>query len=240
VGYPGLTTTNYYTPAVAKIVAVDVTTAPQLKIAYLPGTGDAVPEFLPSLGVTPTLLSTKDLAAEDLKQYDAVLLGVRAYSAHPELEGAGSAPLNDYAKQGGIVIVQYSSAGFDPASAPYPYTVPGDSAHNVVDEDQPVRLLAPDNPLLTWPNKITSADFDQWIEERGHGFASDWSPEYTPLVETHDPDQDPQKGGLLLAKVGKGAYIYCAFALYRQLPEGVPGAYRLLANLLSYAKNPGR
>jgi LmbE family N-acetylglucosaminyl deacetylase len=240
VGYPGLTYTNYYTSATFTATAVDVTTASDLRVAYLPGTGDDVPLFLPSLGVTPTLLTTKDLTAENLKQYDAVLLGVRAYSAHPELKGTGSAPLNDYAKQGGIVIVQYSSAGFDPASAPYPYTVPGDSAHNVVDEDQPVRLLAPDNPLLTWPNKITSADFDQWIEERGHGFASDWSPEYTPLVETHDPDQDPQKGGLLLAKVGKGAYIYCAFALYRQLPEGVPGAYRLLANLLSYAKNPGR
>jgi len=240
VGYAGLPTTNYYTAASARIVPADVTTAPNLHIAYLPGTGDEVPEFLPSLGVTPTMLTAKDLTFANLKQYDAVILGVRAYSAHPVLEGAGSAPLNEYANQGGIVILQYSSAGFDPASAPYPYVVPGDSAHNVVDEDQPVQLLAPDNPLLTWPNRITSADFDHWIEERGHGFASEWSPEYTPLLETHDPDQDPQKGGLLLAKAGKGAYIYCAFALYRQLPEGVPGAYRLLANLLSYAKNPGR
>jgi hypothetical protein len=240
VGYAGLPTTNYYTSAITRIVPVDVTTAPNLRIAYLPGTGDQVPEFLPSLGVVPTMLTTKDLAAEKLKQFDAVILGVRAYSGHPELEGAGSAALNEYAKQGGVVIAQYNSAGFDPASAPYPYTLPGDSAHNVVDEDQPVRLLAPGNPLLTWPNKITPADFDHWIEERGHGFASEWAPEYTPLLETHDPEQDPQKGGLLLAKVGNGAYIYCAFALYRQLPEGVPGAYRLLANLVSYAKNPGR
>jgi hypothetical protein len=240
VGYPGLPYSEYCRPATFTATAVDVTTAPNLRIAYLPGTGDEVAEFLPSLGVSSTLLTPKDLTAENLKQYDAVLLGVRAYSAHPELEGAGSAGLNEYAKRGGVVIVQYNSAGFDPSSAPYPYTVPGDSAHNVVDEDQPVRLLAPDNPLLTWPNKITSGDFDHWIEERGHGFASDWAPEYTPLLETHDPDQDPQKGGLLVARFGKGAYIYCAFALYRQLPEGVPGAYRLLANLLSYAKNPGR
>jgi hypothetical protein len=239
-GYPGLPYSEYCTPALFTATAVDVVTAPQLKLAYLPGTGDEVPEFLPSLGVTPTLLSPKDLTAETLRQYDAVVLGVRAYSAHPELEGTGSAALNQYAKEGGVVIAQYNSGGFDPASAPYPYTLPGDSAHNVVDEDQPVRLLAPDNPLLTWPNKITSADFDHWIEERGHGFASEWAPAYTPLLETHDPDQDPQKGGLLVAKVGKGAYIYCAFALYRQLPEGVPGAYRLLANLVSYAKNPGR
>jgi LmbE family N-acetylglucosaminyl deacetylase len=240
VGYPGLTYTNYYTPATYKATAVDVTTASNLRIAYLPGTGDDVPAFLPSLGVTPVLITTKDLTLAHLQPYDAVVLGVRAYSAHPELQGGGSAALNEYAKHGGVVIAQYMSAGFDPASAPFPFTVPGDSAHNVVDEDDPVTLLAPQSPLLTWPNQITSADFNQWIEERGHGFASSWSPEYQPLLETHDPEQDPQKGGLLLAKVGKGAYVYCAFALYRQLPEGVPGAYRLFANLLSYAKNPGR
>jgi hypothetical protein len=240
VGYPGLTYTNYYTPATYSATAVDVTTATNLRIAYLPGTGDDVPQFLPSLGVTPTILSVKDLTLDSLKQYDAILLGVRVYSAHPEFQGSGSDALTEYAKQGGIVIVQYNSAGFNPASAPYPYTVPGDSAHNVVEEEHPVAILQPENPLLTWPNRIVPADFDHWIEERGHGFATDWSPEYTPLLEMHDDGQDPQKGGLLVAKVGKGAYIYCALALYRQLPEGVPGAYRLLANLLSYAKNPNR
>jgi LmbE family N-acetylglucosaminyl deacetylase len=240
VGYSGLTYTNYYTPATYKVTAVDVTTAPNLHIAYLPGTGDEVPQFLPSLGVTPTILAPKDLTAENLKQYDAIVLGVRAYAAHSELSGAGSKPLNDYAAKGGVVVVQYNSGGFNPASAPFPYTLPGDSAHNVVEEDQPVTLLRPDAPLLTWPNRITSADFNGWIEERGHGFASEWAKEYEPLLETHDVDQDPQKGGLLVAKVGKGAYIYCALALYRQLPEGVPGAYRLFANLLSYAKNPKR
>jgi LmbE family N-acetylglucosaminyl deacetylase len=240
VGYPGLTYSDYCTPATYTATAVDVTTAPHLHIAYLPGTGDEVPQFLPSLGITPTILKPSDLTKENLKQYDAILLGVRAYAAHPELSGSGSDPLNDYAKQGGIVIAQYNSGGFNPASAPFPYTLPGDSAHNVVDETDKVTLLAPESPLLTWPNRITSADFNSWVEERGHGFASDWSPEYQPLLEMHDPEQDPQKGGLLLAKVGKGAYIYCALALYRQLPEGVPGAYRLIANLLSYAKNPGR
>jgi hypothetical protein len=238
VGYPGLTSTNYYTPAIFRVTAVDVTTAPSLRIAYLPGTGDEVPQFLPSLGVTPEIITTKDL--DHLQQYDAVVLGVRAYSAHPELSRAGSKPLLDYAKKGGVVIVQYNSGGFDSSSAPFPYTLTGDPAHNVVDEDQPVTLLKPENPLLTWPNRLTSHDFDHWIEERGHGFASQWAPQYIPLVETHDIDQDPQKGGLLLAPVGKGAYIYCALALYRQLPEGVPGAYRLMANLLSYAKNPHR
>jgi LmbE family N-acetylglucosaminyl deacetylase len=243
VGYPGLTYTNYFKPATYKASAVDVTTAPNLRIAYLPGTGDSVPEFLPNLGVTPTLIGLKDLTPEALKPFDAVILGVRAYSAHPELPGSGSQPLIDYAKQGGVVILQYNNGRFGPDSAPYPITTAlnsGDHAHDVVDESQPVQVLVPNAPLLSWPNKITAADFNNWVEERGHGFAGTWAPEFTALLETHDPEQDPQKGGLLVAPVGRGAYIYCGLALYRQLPEGVPGAYRLFANLLSYAKNPQR
>jgi hypothetical protein len=243
IGYPGLTPTNYYTPATYKATGVDVHTAPNLKVAYLPGTGDAVPEFLPNLGVTPTIIGVKDLAAETLGKYDAVVLGVRAYAAHAELAGKGSQPLIDYAKAGGIVIVQYNNGRYGPEDAPYPITAAlssGDHAHDVVEEAQPVQVLVPDAPLLSWPNKITAADFNDWVEERGHGFAGTWAAEYTALLETHDPEQDPQKGGLLVAQVGKGAYIYCGLALYRQLPEGVPGAYRLFANLLSYAKNPKR
>jgi hypothetical protein len=240
VGYPGLTYTNFYTPATYKAVVVDVTTAPNLRVAYLPGTGDDVPAFLPNLGVTPTLIGVGDLTPAKLAAFDAVVVGVRAYAVHPELAGAGSKPLQEFAARGGVVIVQYMTARYGDAEAPYPISVPGDPAHNVVVEAQPVQILAPGSPLLTWPNKITSADFNNWVEERGHGFAASWSSQYQPLLETHDPEQDPQKGGLLLAPVGKGAYIYCALALYRQLPEGVPGAYRLFANLLSYAKNPHR
>ncbi len=103
----------------------------------------------------------------------------------------------------------------------------------VVDEKAPVRLLAPDDSLLTWPNRVTSADFDGWVEERGHSFLDSWDPAYTALTETADAGQDPQRGGLLVAHPGKGTYIYAAFALYRQLPELVPGSYRILANLLS-------
>ncbi len=103
-----------------------------------------------------------------------------------------------------------------------------------------MQVLVPDAPLLNWPNKITPADFDGWVEERGHGFAATWDPKYQALLETRDEGQDLQQGGLLLAPVGKGAYVYLAYAVYRQLPEGVPGAYRLLANLVSYRKNPLR
>ena len=238
LGYPGLPYTNFYTPATYRVTAVDLNIAPNLRIAYLSGTGDTVPDFLSDLGITPTLLTTNDLTLENLRQYDAVVLGVRAYAAHTALAGPGSKPLLEYARQGGTVILQYMTARFGDADAPFPITVPGDPAHNVVEEADPVTLLDEKSPLLTWPNKITAADFDHWVAERGHGFAAHWSPEYQPLLETHDPDQEPQQGGLLYARIGKGAYVYCAFALYRQLPEGVPGAYRLLANLLSLGKNP--
>jgi LmbE family N-acetylglucosaminyl deacetylase len=243
VGYAGLTYTNLYKPATYRATAVDVHTAPGLRVAYLPGTGDSVPEFLPNLGVTPTILTLADLTPAALANYETLILGVRAYSAHPELVGKGSQPLIEFAKAGGVVILQYNNGRFGPDSAPYAITAPlssGDHAHDVVEESQPVQVFVPDAPLLTWPNKITSADFDNWVEERGHGFAGTWAPEFTALLETHDPGQDPQKGGLIVAPVGKGAYIYCGLALYRQLPEGVPGAYRLMANLLSYAKNPRR
>jgi LmbE family N-acetylglucosaminyl deacetylase len=241
VGYPGIVYTNYYTPATYKASVVDLHTARDLKVAYLPGTGDDIPAYLPDMGITPTILGLNDLTAEKLAQYDAVVLGIRAYSAHAELAGAGSKPLLDYARQGGVVIVQYNNGRYGAAEAPYAITTAlssTDHSHDVVVEAQPVVVLAPDAPVLNWPNKITPADFDHWVEERGHGFAGTWAPEYQALLETHDPGQDPQKGGLLVARSGKGYYIYCGLALYRQLPEGVPGAYRLLANLLSVGKNP--
>ena len=242
VGYHGLTPTNYYTPATYKAVPVDVHTAPSLNIAYLPGTGDDVPAGLEQLGIHARLITIADIAAGKLSQYDAIILGVRAYAAHPELAGKGSAPLIDYARNGGVVIAQYNNALYGKDEAPFPIAVAassGDHAHDVVDETAPVTILAPDSPILTWPNHITAADFDGWVEERGHSFAATWATEYKPLLSTHDPGQDPQEGGLLVAHVGKGLYAYLGLALYRQLPEGVPGAYRLLANLVSAGKNPG-
>ncbi len=237
IGYPGLTTTNAYAPATYKATAVDVRTAPNLRIGYLPGTGDDIPAYLPNLGITPTILTLADLTPTRLAQFDTILLGVRAYAAHPELAGPGSKPLLEYAAAGGVVIVQYNTARFGDPESPYPINVPGDSAHNVVVEAQPVQLLTPESPVLTWPNRIAPADFNGWVEEFGHGFASTWDPHFQPLTQTYDPEQDPQKGGLLYTRVGRGAYVYVAYALYRQLPEAVPGAYRLLANLLSLPRN---
>jgi LmbE family N-acetylglucosaminyl deacetylase len=233
VGYAGLTLSNLYSPATYQTRGVDVKVAPNLKIGYLPGTGDAVQTSLENIGIHTTTLTMADIAEGRLAGYDVVVLGVRAYAAHPELAAANGQLLN-YAKSGGVVIVQYNTAEYDHDYGPYPLSL--GSAERVVNETDPVRLLAPSSPLLTWPNKITARDFDGWVEERGHGFLETWDPRYEALLETHDPGEDPQKGGFLCARTGKGAYVYVAYALYRQLPEGVPGAYRLFANLLSIGK----
>jgi len=232
IGYGDLPRTNFYTPATLKVVPVDVTTAPNLKIAYLPGTGDDVPAALRELGVEPRMITVADLTPENLKQYDAVVLGVRAYEAHRELLAANDV-LNTYAAAGGVVIMQYNTRL---PSGIGPYSLTLDHTENVVDETAPVSILDPSEPLLQWPNKITAADFSGWVEERGHGFMSSWDSHYKAPLETHDPGQRPQQGGLLVARTGKGAWIYVAFALYRQFPEGVPGSYRLLANLISAGK----
>jgi hypothetical protein len=136
-----------------------------------------------------------------------------------------------------VLIVQYNTREYDHNYGPYPISLTGDP-EKVVDESGPVHILLPQNPLLSWPNRISSADFQGWVEERGHSFMHSWDPHYQALTEANDPGQDEQKGGLLYARYGKGAYVYLAYALYRQLPEGVPGAYRIFANLLSLPKAP--
>jgi len=236
-GYPGLRPYPYYRPATYKAVGVDVKTARGLKIAFLPGTGDDVPKALDNLGQSVRVLDISDLTHGDLSSYDAIILGVRAFAVRTELKAANGRLL-EYVKNGGTLLVQYNLQDFDNNYGPYPFTL-GTNPQKVVDETSPVVLLEPSNPAFSWPNQITEHDFQGWVEERGHGFLRNWDSHYTALVETHDPDQDPQRGGLLLARYGKGFYVYDALALYRQLPSGVPGAYRILANLVSLGKNPG-
>ncbi len=235
-GYPGLIPYNLYRSATYSVSGVDVRVAPGLNLGYVMGTGDDVPGALEELGVHAHLLISPELLTGDLSRYDVIVLGIRAYAARPEL-GAVSARLLEYVKGGGTVVVQYMSGEFDHDYGPYPYTL-GSNPEKVVDERAPVVLLEPNHSLFTWPNRITANDFNGWVEERGHSFLRSWDPRYTALTETHDPGQDPQRGGLLYAHYGKGAYIYAAYALYRQTPEGVPGAFRVLANLISAGKNP--
>jgi hypothetical protein len=238
VGYSGLLPANLYRPATYRARGVDVKVAPGLKVGYLPGTGDDVQASLENIGVHATTLNVSDVAAGRLAGYDAVVLGVRAYAAYPEL-AAANGQLLAYAKAGGVVIVQYNTSQYDHEYGPYPLTL-GGNGERVVDEQAAVKVLMPGSPVLRWPNQITERDFDGWVEERGHGFMETWDPHYEAPLETHDPEQDPQKGGLLVAKTGKGAYVYLAYALYRELPEGVPGAYRLFANLLSLGRNSAK
>ncbi len=233
VAYPGLRSTYQYMPAELRTRKIDVKVAPGLRVAYVMGTGDLVPQAIEAMGIEPHLFSAAELATADLSQWDVLVIGIRAYSASPELAAAESR-IEDFVEHGGTVIVQYQSGTFP---APLPIDL-GRTPERVVDERSEVKLLDSANQLLSWPNKITAADFEGWLEERGHGFPDRWDASYTVLTETADPGQDPQKGGLLMLHRGKGTYIYVAYALYRQLPELVPGAYRILANLLSAGKEP--
>ena len=231
VSYAGLESYNQYLPAQIKTRKVDVKLAPGLRIAYVMGPGDLVPEAIEGMGAMPHLLTDTELASADLSSWNVIVIGIRAYSTRPEL-GKDQPRLDEFVRGGGTLIVQYQSANFP---APLPLAI-GRFAERVVDEEAAVKLLEPDNPLLVRPNKITTADFDGWVEERGHSFLDSWDKGYTALTETADPGQDPQRGGLVVAHPGKGTYIYVSYALYRQLPELVPGAYRILANLLSAGK----
>ncbi len=237
VGYEGLRPYPYYRDSVYRTTGVDVKVAPGLRVAYVMGTGDDVPQSLEDLGIHVTFLSPADIAAGDLSRFDAVVLGIRAYAARPELRTA-NARLLAYAKAGGVVIAQYQTAEYDHNYGPYPLSLPGD-AEKVVEEDSAVTLVTPDDPLLSWPNRITAADFHGWVEERGHGFLRSWAAQYRAPTETHDAGQEPQRGGLVYAPYGQGAYVYLAYAFFREMPEGVPGAFRLMANMLSLGKNPG-
>jgi LmbE family N-acetylglucosaminyl deacetylase len=237
-GYPGLRPYFLYQPATYRLTAVDVKTASNLRVGYVMGGGDDVPASLENLGVKPSFLGPADIATADLSKFDVLLLGVRTYAVREDLRTYNSRIL-DYVKNGGVVIVQYNTPEFDHNFGPYPYSMTA-NPEEVTDEASKVEILAPSNPIFNWPNKITEKDFNGWVEERGSKWMKSWDPQYQALIETHDEGQEPQKGGLLYAKYGKGIYIYNALAFYRQLPEGVPGAYRIFANMISLPKNPQR
>jgi LmbE family N-acetylglucosaminyl deacetylase len=232
VSYPGLRPYNQYKPATLRTRKIDVKVAPGLRIGYIMGTGDTVPDAIAALGVAPHLVSDDELASGNLSQWNVLVVGIRAYSSRPALAQA-QPRLEEFVRQGGTLVVQYQSGNF-----PAPLLLAmGRTPERVVDERARVKLFDSSSPLLSWPNQITDADFNGWFEERGHGFLDSWDPGYTALTETADPGQDPQRGGLLITHPGKGTYIYVAYALYRQFPELVPGSYRLLANLLSAGKD---
>ena len=202
-------------------------------VGYVRGAADRVPESLLGVGVPVHLLSEDELERGDLSRYDAILIGSRAYETNPAL-ARSNGRLLDYARAGGLVIVQYQQYPFIQGGyAPFPLEIarPHD---RVTDETAKVTVLDPASPLWTTPNRIGPEDWNGWVQERGLYFAHTWPSEYTPLLSMADPGGPEQKGSLLVAKVGKGRYVYTGLAFFRQLPAGVPGPYRLLANLLAW------
>ena len=233
IEYPHTRPRLRFEPATAVFSAFAVAVAPELRVGYVEGAGDAGPEALAQLGVRVDRLDAAMLLNGDLGRYAAILVGIRAYEVRPDLEEANSRLL-EYVNGGGTLIVQYNRQGWATGGfTPMPVTM-AQSAGRVTDEDSPVRLLAPDHPLLSAPNRIGASDFQGWAQERGLYFLDTWDDRYTPLLELTDPGETGQRGSLVAASWGRGRYAYVALSLFRQLPQGVPGAYRLLANLVSW------
>jgi LmbE family N-acetylglucosaminyl deacetylase len=234
INYPHIPLQLLQPPARVKAVSLDLAIRGK-KVGYLSGAGDSVADAIREMGYDVTLLGGDDLTTNRLKDFDAVVIGVRAFNVRTDLVSRLPA-LFDFVSNGGNLIEQYNRPGRDLKTdrfAPYSLRL---SSDRVTDETAPVTFLAPKNPVLNTPNKITSADFDGWIQERGIYYPDQWDEHFTPILACSDPGEAPLKGGLLVADYGKGHVVYTGLVFFRQLPDGVPGAYRLFANLLSLGK----
>ncbi len=227
----------YFQPAVQRAAIVNVKVPSGLKVGYIMGAGDDIPTVLRQVGLDVTLLTPEDVERANLQQFGTIVLGIRAYDTRDDVKKYNQRLL-DYARDGGTLMVQYNT---DPASfnagnyMPYPAQL---SRSRVSVEEAPVTVLDAKSGVFHYPNVVSSHDFDGWVQERGLYFMDKWDDHYTPLLACNDPGEEPQKGGLLIARVGKGYYIYDAYAFFRQLPFGVPGAIRLYVNLLSVGHEP--
>ncbi len=231
IQYDHIPTQTVLTDASAKVAKMDLQIAGH-RIGYIMGAGDKIPESLRQIGYRVDLLDDGQLTTENLKHYDAVVVGIRAYNVVERLKFRQPALL-EYVKQGGTMIVQYNTghALKTPMEdiAPYPLKI---SRDRVSVEEAEVRILAPDHQVLNWPNKITQKDFDNWVQERGLYFPNEWADEYTPILSSNDPGEPARDGGLLVAEYGDGYYVYTGYSWFRNLPPGVTGAYRIFANLI--------
>jgi hypothetical protein len=230
IDYPHIRSHLLYRDAVTHVEVFKVETAPGVNVGYVMGAGDTVPGAIEQLGIGVSLLSAEDLASADLSRYDTIVVGARAYEFRPDLV-ANQQRLIDYVRDGGTMIVQYQTLASEGVTfTPYPAKL---SRARVVDETAPVTILEPAHPIFRWPNRITEEDFGGWVQERGLYFLEEWDERFMPLLESHDPGEPPQRGGMLIAPYGKGQFVYTGYAWFRQLPAGVPGAFRIFANLLS-------
>lgn len=233
VDYPHIRPRSWLRPAVAVLVAAPLALPPVARIGYIRGAADRVPEALLAAGFPVEVLDSGTVARGDLSRYGAIVVGPRAYETDTTLVRSNGRLL-DYARKGGLLLVQYQQYQFVRAGlAAWPITIarPHD---RVTDEAAPVRELVPGSPVFHRPNPIGAEDWQGWVQERGLYFARTWDPAYTPLL-VHDPGEGPKEGGLLVGRLGKGTYIYTGLAFFRELPAGVPGAFRLFANLLALA-----
>ncbi len=217
----------------SKIVHIDIQKKGE-KIGYIAGAGDSVPENLKQIGYEVEIISPQNITPENLQRFDAVMLGIRAFNVLNELTYKNKI-LFDYVKNGGNLVVQYNTSRevLTKEVAPFELEL---SRDRVTDEHSQVKFLDKNHPVLNYPNKITEKDFEGWVQERGLYFPSKWSKEFTPILSMHDKGESPLKGSLLVAKYGEGYYVYTGLSFFRELPAGVPGAYRLLANILSLGK----
>ncbi|MBN9657801.1 MAG: PIG-L family deacetylase [Acidobacteria bacterium] len=235
--YDHIPVQTIFPAAKTPVVRVDAKVSAK-RIGYVMGAGDEVPAALKELGCDVTFLEAGDLAHGDLSRFDAIVTGVRAWNVREDLRTSHDR-LRQYMEAGGTVVVQYNildgaffstEQGTVKNMGPFPIKLGRD---RTTVEEAPVQFLKPDDRLLQIPNTISASDFDGWVQERALYFPSEWDPKYTALLETHDPGEAVQKGGLLYARVGKGAYVFTCYSWFRQLPAGVPGAYRIFANLVS-------
>lgn len=226
----------YFEPAVQHVSVVGVKIPRDLKLGYIMGAGDDIPNVLRQVGMKVTLIPADKISTESLSQYGTIVLGVRAYDTQKDLV-ANNQKLLNFVSSGGTLVVQNNNSVSDFNSnhlTPYPAQL---SRARVSVEDAPVQILAADDPVFHYPNEISPKDFDGWVQERGLYFMATWDNHFRPLLACHDPNEPEQKGGLLVAKYGKGTYIYTGYAFFRQLPAGVPGAIRLFVNLVSRNEN---
>jgi LmbE family N-acetylglucosaminyl deacetylase len=234
ISYPHIPMQLLQPPARVKAVSLDLAIRGK-KVGYVPGAGDSVADAIREMGYDVTLLGGEDLTTNRLKDFDAVVIGVRAFNVRTDLVEHLPA-LFAFVEAGGNVIEQYNRPGNDLKTdklAPYSLRI---SAERVTDENATMKFLAPDHPALNVPNKITSADFDGWVQERGIYFPNQWDEHFTPILACADPGEEPKSGSLLVAQYGKGYFVYTGLDFFRELPAGVPGAYRLFANLVSLGK----
>jgi LmbE family N-acetylglucosaminyl deacetylase len=260
IAYPHIPPQTLFPAAAIKLVRSNIKVTAK-RVGYIMGAGDEMPDALRQLGLEVSLLSESDLAQGDLSRFDAIVAGVRAYNVRADIR-ANQPRLMKYVENGGTYVVQYQTGdspdptaprnanpptpppgfgGFPQQNSqpvttnlgPYPFAVPGGNKYRITVEEAPVAFPHPDSALLQYPNHINPKDFDGWVQERGVYFAVQWDPKYQTVISSHDPGEDPLPGGEIWTRYGKGVYIFTAYSWFRQLPAGVPGAYRMFANLLS-------